>query len=105
MSKKSIKETKDFTTAGEASEDESVVEATNVKLKQCISGSKSEVDGHSHTIIEESVPTLIDKIFYSTPPPDPGSLFCITDLIETRPGPRKRERMKLFKDSSTSTVY
>ena len=99
MSKKSIKETKDFTTAGEASEDESVVEATNVKFKQCISGSKSEVDGHSHTIIEESVPTSDDSLLYSTHPPDPGSVFCLTDLIETRPGPRRKRRMKLVKGS------
>ena len=103
MSKDFIKETEDLATAMKASLD--VVETLDVKLKHCISGSMSEVDGHSHTIIEESVPTLIDKIFYSTPPPDPGSLFCITDLIETRPGPRRIRRMKLFKDSSTSTVY
>ena len=48
MSKDLIKETEDLTIAVKASLD--VVETQGVKLKQYISGSMSEVGGHSHTI-------------------------------------------------------
>ena len=98
MSKDSIKETEDLSTVEEASKDESVVEATDVELKQYISGFKSEVDGHSHTIIEESAPAS-NMFLYSTHPPDPGPMYCLTDLIETKPGPRRKRRIKMVKGS------
>ena len=99
MSEKSIKKTKDFFQAKGASKDESVVEATNVKVKKCIDGSKSKVDGRSPSIIEEPVLTSDDSLLYSAYPPDPGSLLCLSDLTETRPGPRRKRRIKLVKGS------
>ena len=93
------KETKDFIQVKEASKDESVVETTNVKVKQSTNESKSKVDGRSPSIIEEPVLTSDDSLLYSTYPPDPGSLLCHTDLTETRPGPRRKRRIKLVKGS------
>ena len=47
----------------------------------------------------KAVPTSDDSLLYSSHPPDPGSLLCLSDLTETRPGPRRKGRIKLVKGS------
>ena len=43
----------------------------------------------------KAVLTSDDSLLYSSHPPDPGSLLCLPALTETRPGLRRKGRIKL----------
>ena len=52
----------------------------------------------------KAVLTSDDSLLYSSHPPDPGSLLCLSDLTETRPGPRRKGRIKLVKGSNIYSI-
>ena len=53
----------------------------------------------------KAVLTSDDSLLYSSHPPDPGSLLCLSDLTETRPGPRRKGRIKLVKGSNIYSIF
>ena len=77
------------------------------KLNECskelVSRLEDVPDGlHLQVVVDnttKAVPTTDDSLLYSSLPPDPGSLLCLPDLTETRPGPRRKRRLKLVKGS------
>merc|ERR1712030_186308 len=52
----------------------------------------------------KAVLTSDDSPLYSSHPPDPGSLLCLPALTETRPGPRRKGRIKLVTGCSTYSI-